>query len=260
MKYLSIIFILIFALSVFGQQKMSDRDVDGLKGKVKSITTVREIIESKNYADNTLKKLKDKVESYELSGTLTETIDYEYNSKDIYTIIDGDLTQKYSQLVKKETFKVGRLSSQPEPKPTQPKDERYDLKYKFKFNDKGRRIETLMYGNTGILWGKIEYKYDEKGILIEELRYSEGGDLNEQYTYKYDASGNLTETKLELHRPEKNIISFLKYSNYKLDSQGNWIEQTVTSLGEFQGKELKTVSKHSRKIEYYKLNQKASGS
>ncbi len=102
-----------------------------------------------------------------------------------------------------------------------------------------------------ILVGKITYKHDKKGLLVEELRYWEGNILNEQYFNKYAAIGNLIESKLVLHRPDKNIISYWKYSNYKLDTQANWTERTVTSLGEFQGKELKTISIHFRKIEYY---------
>jgi hypothetical protein len=253
MKVLVLILSLFFAFSVFGQQKMSDREADGLKGKVKSITTSRNLIESKNYADNTLKKYRDKVETYDPSGTLTERIDYEYNMKDVFTVIDGDLTEKSSQIVKSPQNKaVFTVADEEEEKPLYPKDERYDLKYKFKFDDKGRRIETVMYGNTRNVWKKVVYKYDEKGFLSEALHYNNGKTLNEQYTYKYDTDGNLTEAKLELHRAEKNIISFLKYSDYKLDSEGNWIARTATSLGEFQGKELKTVTKQSRKIVYYK--------
>ncbi len=253
LRNLAVTLALLFALPVFGQQKMSEKEADGLKGKVKSVTTVRQKIESKNYPDNSLKTLRDKIEMYDENGDPTKSVDYEYNSKNIYTFIDGDLTSKYSQIVKapqnEGLFSSDRKQKQ---KPTQTKDERYLLKYKYKFDDKGRRSEMLMYGNTGILVGKIKSKYDDKGVLVEELRYTESGDLNEQYIYSYDTTGNLIESKLILHRPIKNLISFLKYSNYKLDAQGNWIERTETSSEEYEDKELKTVYKNSRKIEYYK--------
>ena len=253
MRIFILLFSLFLTLSAFGQTKMTDREADGLKGKVKSVTTTSELIESKNFADNTLKKSRPQVESYNADGIKTMRLDYEYNSKDVFTVIDGDLTEKSSQIVKKpQNQGLFTVADEEEEKPVHPKDDRYDLKFKFKYDDKGSRIETLMYGNTGIVWKKIIHKYDEKRTLIEELHYNNGKTLNEQYTYKYDADGNLIEMKLELHRPEKNIISYWKYSNYKLDAQRNWIARTVTSLGEYGGKELKTVSNYSRKIEYYK--------
>lgn len=252
MRISILIFVLSFTLSIFGQQKMSERELDGLKGKVKSVTTVRDIIESKNYADNTLKKLRNKVELYDENGAPTESIDNEYNYRYVYAFIDGDLTGKSFQIVKKETFRVEKQGSKTEPKEEKPKDERYDFKHKYKFDDKGRIIKTNVYGNTGDLFNKIVYKYDEKGVLIEELRFDDGTDLNSQTFFKYDTNGNLIEMKQVLHRPDKNIVSITKYSNYKIDSQGNWTERTVTDLGEFQGKELKKVIKYTRKIEYYK--------
>jgi hypothetical protein len=260
MRILILILSLFFALSAFGQTKMSDREADGLKGKVKSVTTVRELIESKNFYNTTLGKQRDLIESYNLDGTQTEAIDYEFNSKDTYTIIDGDLTAKYSKLEERPQNEGLVLIAPPlknKEQPTQPKDDRYNLKYKFKYDDKGRRVELAFYGNTGIYLGKIEYKYDEKGFLIEERRYNEGSSLKEtepnvQFVYKYDASGNLVEEKETSYRPDKNTVRTRTYDNYKLDSQGNWITRTVTSLSEYQGKELKAVWKYSRKIEYYK--------
>lgn len=252
MKISILFFILLFTLSSFGQQKMSERELDGLKGKVKSVTTVREVTESKNYADNSLGKLRNLVELYNENGVPTETIDNEYNDRTVYAFIDGDLTSKSFQIVEKETLRAVITGSKTESKAEKPKDNRYGLKFTYKFDDKGLISEKKVYGNTGVLFNKIVYKYDGNNVLAEELRYDDGTDLNDQYFYKYDASGNLVEEKQVLHRPNKNIVSMSKYGNYKIDSQGNWIERTVTSLGEFQGKELKTVMKYSRKIEYYK--------
>jgi hypothetical protein len=252
MKIPILIFVLSFTLSILGQQKMSEKELDGLKGKVKSVTTVRDIIESKNYANNTLKKLRDKVELYDENGAPTESVDNEYNYKYVYTFVDGNLTSKMFQIVKKETLKLATSDSEIRSKEKKTEDERYDLKYKYKFDDKKRIIEQNVISNTNELFNRIVYKYNEKGLLVEELRYSNGTVLNDQYFYKYDANDNLIEMKKVLHRPEKNIISIAKYSNYKIDSQGNWIERTETDIGEFRGKELKKVIKYFRKIEYYK--------
>lgn len=258
MRILVLIFSLFFSLSAFGQSKMNDREAEGLKGKVKSVVISAEKIESKNYFDNTLGKIPDRIEKYSLDGTQTETIDYQSNSKDVYTIIDGDLTAKYEKLDNRPQNQGIFVAPQKKAQqPTQPKDERYDLKYKFKFDDKGRRIELAFYGNTGIYLGKIEYKYDDKGRLVEELRYNEPGEsgkaeLNNQFIYKYDASGNLVEETDTLYRPGKNSIRLRTYTNYKLDAQGNWVARTMTSSQEYEGKELRVVYKYSRKIEYYK--------
>lgn len=246
---LALTLVLISTMTVFGQQRMSERELDGLKGKVKSVKTLREIIESKNYFDNTLKKLLDKVELYDENGVPIESIDNEYNSRQVYTFVDGDLTSKDFQIIKKETLTV-RLRT--EPKEEKPKDERYDTKFVNKFDDEGQITEKKVYGNTKKLFKKIVYKYDEKKLLIEELGYDDGKQLNDQYFYKYDKSGNLIQTEEVLHRTEKNIVTVTSYSNYKIDSQGNWTERTETRLGKYEGKELKNVIRHSRKIEYYK--------
>lgn len=253
MKFFILFIALVSTITVFGQQKMSERELDGFKGKVKSVTTVRQVIESKNYRDNTLKTLRDRVEYYDEDGFPTKTIDYEHNYKDVYAIIDGDLTSKYSQLDKTQVRRLTIVGSETETKKeVKPEDECFDIKFKYEFDGKGRIVERKTYGNNGDLYRKIVYKYDKKGVLAEELRYDDGTRLNEQYFYKYDSDGNLIEAKQILHRPNKNNISFLKYSDYKLDSQGNWIERTVTSLKKSRGKELKVVIKNSRNIEYFK--------
>lgn len=235
---------------------MTEREKDGLKGKVKSVTTSDEVIESKNYFDNTLKKYADKVKQYDENGLPTEMIDNEHNNKYVYKVIDGDLTYKSFQIEKKETRRnsITRLGSElgSETKKEKPKDERYDLKYKYQYNDQGQPKELTFYGNDGEFWKKIVYTYNKNGFLIEDRHYYAGDRINENYFYKYDSKSNLIERKLVLHRNPKNTVSVTTFSDYKLDSEGNWIERTATNLGESDGKELKTVIKSSRKIEYYK--------
>ena len=252
-KTLMTIFLLFSVVSTFGQQKMSIRESDGLRGKVKSVVTARNIIESKNYADNALKKLRDEIEFYDDSGVLTERIDKEYNDRTVYTLIDGELTSKRSQIIKTPTLQTKISGAETKSKKEEkPQDERYDLKYIYEFDNKGRIIELKVVDNTGSVFNKIVYKYDKNGVKNEELRYSNGTELNDQYFYKYDASGNLIEVKQVLHRPDGNTVSFYKYGNYKVDSQGNWIERVETGLNKSNGKELKRVVKYSRKIDYYK--------
>lgn len=101
MKISILIFILAFALSIFGQQKMSEREFRGLKGKVKRVTTTGDIIESKNYYKNTLGKFDLRVEFFDENGVPVETIDNESNYKDTYTFIDGDLTSKSHKMPEK---------------------------------------------------------------------------------------------------------------------------------------------------------------
>ena len=49
MRVLSLAFVFVFSLSVFGQQKMSERALDGFNGKVKSVTTSGGMIRSSSW-------------------------------------------------------------------------------------------------------------------------------------------------------------------------------------------------------------------
>ncbi len=249
MKILLLIFVLSFTFSIFGQQKMTHRDLDELKGKVKSVTTSREVIESKNYADNTLKKYRDEVKFYNESGSPTKSIDNEHNDKTVYTFIDGDLTSKSFQIMKKTKNQV--IFGGSKPKIEKPKDDRFDTKYKYKFDSSGRIFELKIFGIDGDLYKRIKYKYNKTGVLLEELHFVDNNRLNRHHFYTYDAKGSMIQLKHLLYRPKKNITKIYTYRGYKLDSQGNWIERKVTSIGKFKGKELKAVTKVIRKIEYY---------
>ncbi len=88
----------LFAIcSAFNQKMKSDREDDGLKGRVKSVVTegVKLTNDSSQLKEGE-RKLKS-VETYDIDGNITEKIIYDIGDKHVYTFIDGSKTVKITR-------------------------------------------------------------------------------------------------------------------------------------------------------------------
>ena len=80
------------------------------------------------------------------------------------------------------------------------------------------------YISDGSLDYKITFKYDDRGKIIESNNYNSDGSLKYKYTRKYDDKDNL----IELNR--YNSDGSLKYTNtyiYEFDKISNGIKKTI---------------------------------
>ena len=178
--FLTFICVAIGIASAFSQSsKPTDREIDGLKGKVKSvkiqeykaISNSNEIVKGEKKDTYTMYKYDKRGNKIEISKyNSDESLDY----KGIYKY-----DKKGNRIEESYYVSDGSLNS----------------KIIYKYDDKGNKIEESHYKPDGSLDYKYIFKYDDKGNYIEESYYNY--DVSLEYKkiteYKYDLERNWTE-------------------------------------------------------------------
>lgn len=123
----------------------------------------------------------------------------------------------------------------------------------FKRDSAGNIKEIAYYygqGNDKALLRRETYAYDEHGHVREALFYALTGDLDARAVYSYDANGYVIEVKE--YGDSNSVRMTSTYTNYKGDSQGNWIERTRSDeVLHRNGKVVQTTVIEYRTITYY---------
>jgi hypothetical protein len=246
----SAIIISLLFLSVNAQKKLTDREFDGFKGKVKSVATSYSSFENKDGKSVEKPSGVKYEEHYDENGNTSMTLNYVVGDKNIYSFIDGEKTFK---TVKNEGVGGSGISgtSSLDSKP-KPRDERYSIKFKYKYDDKNQVTEEILYSNDGELISRAVYKYDEKGRVKETEKYNtyNSDKVTSRTTLNYDNENNLSE-RLFILLINNGSQTLGVYSNYKFDAQGNWTERTITE--NYRGNSKNSISKtiEHRTITYY---------
>ena len=254
--------------SAFAQDPKSDAGREGLKGKVRSVTT-RESTTCRNdqkegefstssIDGNTIiastlspcgnglsekEPYSTKVDKYDRQGNSTKTTYFTYKdlaSKSLFRVIDGDKTRK------DEAFDLEGNPAPPGYVSPRPRDPRYDYRYKYRYD--GNKVEILSYDSYGYLFDRSVVTHNEKGNRIRYESYTNKGELFVFWTFAYDAQGN--ETEMTTYIGNGTLVAVFKYSDYAVDSRGNWVKRKV--LERFEGKPSWTNNRSfSRTITYY---------
>ncbi|MDQ3798451.1 MAG: hypothetical protein M3384_03275 [Acidobacteriota bacterium] len=258
-KLLSVLFIFSFCIAVSAQKKLSDREREGFTGKVKLVKSdTKNDLLSAAEKSNTEQKCKYCSEHYyDRDGNLTQIINVGLNFKVAKNIIDGVETYKFSYIVEPPKYNgfysIMVLPERPieEPENLSPPDNRYDQKYVYEYDSLGRIKISRAFKNDGILFRKSTYTYDDKDRIVEEV-YETRFDKS-RIIFKYDQKGNLIErnTNTQSGIGEKDRRSKNNYSDYKFDSQGNWIERKETFTYEDLEKPVIFETLEVRTIVYY---------
>jgi hypothetical protein len=118
---------------------------------------------------------------------------------------------------------------------------------KYTFDETGKKAQVMSYRIDGSLISKDTFRYDDKGRVSEwAMVGSPDGPRMTQYTY--DIANNL----IEMKQTGIGIISTWRYSEFKFDSKGNWVERLESFKTEMT--ERKTVNVHetrNRRAIYY---------
>jgi hypothetical protein len=214
----------------------SDAEDEGLKGKVKSIVSRRADLVAAEGKLTEGKLEPSSSEYYNEQGNLTkrESYDWQGNPRDIsvYGYIDGERASNYKSIRYEYDPPPMMLPPPPagQPKPTY--DPRYSSKYKYRYDDKGKMAEKLLYGNDGKL--RLRYVYNYNGNQKEELVYTAEGKLNQKYVSVIDDKGNETE-ETTFEAKDDSIRSKYSYS-YEFDTKGNWIKRIASKWVTKDGK------------------------
>lgn len=229
------------------QNKVIDREFDRLKGKVKSVTESYSTFENQN---GNLIERKSGVQfekHFDENGNTTLTLNYIVGDKNIYSFINGEKT------FKSETIKGVGGAGRAEMKESNPKprDERYSIKFKYKYNDINQIEEETLYNNDGELNSRTVFRYDEKGRIKERERYNsyKSNKLTFRTTLAYDNDNNLSQELLFIINGSTTYK--YTYTDYKFDSEGNWVERIQTSNYKINGQDRIAKRIEHRKIEYY---------
>jgi hypothetical protein len=208
----------------------SDADDENLKGPVKRV--VAEIQGLSGRMAGKPRRLSSESYYNEGGNLVTKTL---YNDSGqplditVYGYIDGNRVSK-SGFISYESSPPPVFGPPASEKP-RTRDTRYELKYVYKYDQKGLLIELLVYGNDGSLSGRVVYERD--GDNREELRYTGDGSLNSRTRFKIDSGGNPSE-EIEFDSPLRGWSAV--YQNvYEVDSRGNWVKRVVTHTRTFNG-------------------------
>jgi hypothetical protein len=256
-KLILVLLIFTFSLGVPAQKSISDRERTGLIGLVKSIKYEYTLLPESENSSYFGKCLFCNETFFDKDGNFVLEMIPGLNYKWTKNIIDGFITYKFSEIVEKPkyngfySYPISPEKPIEEPENLVPPDERYTNKYVFEFDSLGRIKKERKFQNDGRLLNKSINIFDEKGRLIErnyETRSEKG-----QTIYKYDAKDNLIETLDSTQSRVGGKDDQMKsvYSDYKLDSLGNWIYRKVITTFNDLDNPLIIEELEFRKIIYY---------
>lgn len=222
-----LVMILTSVLSLSAQTKISDRDFEGLIGKVASVKLEWKQIKTFPGQSPKPDRFFLSTEFYDLNGRQTET-HYESGNKTIYSVIDGFRTfntvsppPRPGESVMTATFDTDKIPVEMSEKITKP-DVRYEYKLTYEYDSKGRIIKEIQFGNNGKVWYARSFEYDKAGRLETETKNDTVAIT--KYKYTYDNSGLLVESfeDRNIKGAGRDSTEKIVYSKYVVDSQGNW--------------------------------------
>lgn len=236
---------LLILLSVFISvasiaQVGTDRQLEGLKGNVKTLVAEGAVLEGKSGKWKELQRGRSSTISWDKQGHEIERVGWFSVRPFIKFVSSYDAkqkirTEKRFDLLKNDLSgprgfpsdsKGNPIKLPPPPPPATQASDVVIHKILYKFDTVGNISENLIYETKGSSEKLIErhsYTWDTNGKLTEEQRYDDSGKLTSRYVYKYDTQGNEIEN-LTIKGKNK-ITSRTTYSEYQLDSHGNWISR-----------------------------------
>jgi antitoxin component YwqK of YwqJK toxin-antitoxin module len=234
--------------SPVAEKLKSDAQDRKLKGKVKSV--IEDNLENG-------KRKRHSEEYYNENGNLIKEISFDEGypiSVTVWGYIDGNRVNvsnsiKYEESERPAPRDLMIMVSPGDNKlnPNSLKDRRYDMRYVYKYDEKGRLIEEWKYQNNGEVWGNKVYKYADN--KIEELYYGQDGSQWSQTFSFLDKSGNVIERHLMSADGKVGDYQIFKY---KFDTQGNIIVENAFERKVVKGKTvLQPLWTIYRTITYY---------
>ena len=226
---ISLLLCLLFVIPVCAQGQQPDREDGRLQGRVKSV--VAEDAKLSNESGRWIegKRLPSSTETFDEKGNLIRQVFNHANGSVHFTIkyefIDGDKTST----IKFEDDGSGPPAPASSPSnqvSSRPGDPRYDTKYKYKYDSQGNRVEEARYRSNGALSNTDVSKFDSKGNRVEWARHTVDGKLNFRKTVVYNDSGQ--ESEVTYFRADGSISEKYSYTDYELDSKGNWIKRVAS--------------------------------
>ena len=209
------------------QQKKSDLEHAGLKGKVKTIKLDEAKFSNKSGKPVEGKRVQLETQNYGENGMLVKAVRIDAGMRGEYF---------YSYDAKGSRLELIRSSVSSS-----------HVKTEFKYDADGNRLEEVQTGDEGLV-NKIEFVYDSKGRPTQRRIFNRQG-LFARRTYAYGAG---SDPKEEAEYDSKGSLVGKQSYSYEPDSTGNWIKRITFSVGTINGKSyIEPATATYRTITYY---------
>ncbi len=209
-------------------QRMSERDLDGLKGKVKVVQKwnqkfgidAKPVEEPKTESETIYDETGNVIETtshYGFGRVRTTYFDYKGERVSRNENLDGDPPE-----IKRPEYSRPAVKKK--------KDGPYDYKYKYKYDSKGRIVEINGQDAEYSVSSNTKYKYDESGKMVSDSMYGFGGGVENKRSFKYDGdivSEVVFKCRMHTNNSIQNNTTTVRYSNYKFDNEGNWVQRVA---------------------------------
>ena len=216
----------------------SDAEDEGLKGRVKTVFEESQDLSGTAVVGG---RKPSAMEHYDQKGQLTRRELYDYKGNlwqiAVYGYVDGERVRS-EETIRHEydpppMIAIGPPADRAEAKPTPKPDPRYSSRYRYKYDDKGRQVEEVMYWNDGRLGAHTVINY--RAGQLETLIYHAGGELVSKSVKTLDARGNVVETSYYDLKTDS-VESRYSYVYDSFDAKGNWVKKTTSRWVTKEGK------------------------
>jgi hypothetical protein len=217
----------VVALSAQAESPRSDRDFDGLKGKVHQVNHGNQVPSMQD------KSAYGESETYDEQGNLIAHVEV---GPDTY------LRHTYAYVDAKTVLEFwGEKPSLPGAKED---DSHLSAKFVYKYNGKGQRIEKSDFDKKGSPTFTHEYLYDPKGRRISEST-EVGKEVRDLVKFTYDDKGHIV--------GKVDGTQTTAYRYVQFDSWENWTKRIVIGMGIKEGDTHPTMQEtlEERSITYY---------
>jgi YD repeat-containing protein len=185
------------------QQKKTDLEHVGLKGKVKAVKVEEAKLSNKSGKAVEGKRVQLETLNYGENGMLVKSVRIDAGARGDY-FYSYDASGNRLELIRNAV--------------TQSR-----VKTEFKYNANGNRIEEVQTADDGLV-GKTTYVYDSKGRCTEKRLFSKQG-MFARRTYTYTSDDNPSE---EAEYDSRGGLVGKQGYSYELDPTGNWTKR-ITS-------------------------------
>lgn len=252
MKAIITAFIFCFAFFQSASVKnKSDRELDGFTGDVKK--AFEELSPISGYPSHLQpgSRCRTSTRIYDANGRLLQS--------SVYPGTCGSDEWREHYTYDKDGARMSRIeeirgeNSPPPPPPPMPppgsKEDKGPPKTFFRYDSRGRKIESEVFRASGTLIYKLIYKYDEKDRLQESQNVDPDGKITSKRVYGYEGDQRFPKEYIYIGSDGKTSFK-VTYTEYELNPQGDWIKRK-SMMERSDGPTY--VSLNYRSIDYHQI-------
>lgn len=205
----------------YAQRPQTDRDFDGLKGPVKSLTVESATLtrKGKGYVEER-RALEEKV-TYNAEGNRAEDeLYFSYEGtlliKNVYRYVGGE---KLADAQQRDP--VIELPNSPERAGGGMRP--FSEKYRYKYDEQGR-VKEMTIERDGRVRIRNTYEY-RNGQMEMRARKGGGDTVTFRRVDRFDAQGNLVGSTAFNNYPGDRSVDKYSYTDYEFDARGNWVKR-----------------------------------